>query len=200
MNRYYLLIETVNDVASRKPEGEIVSLMEIGTHAGNTALRMIQRVQILGRKPRYFGFDLFEDLAEEKCAEEFCGKKRPPAMESVRLRLDSTRAEIRLFKGDTRHTLPAFAKSEPQIMDLVFIDGGHSVETVRNDWEIVRDSLMDRQTVVMLDDCFKERRDVGSRSIIEDIERDESFRVVMTPGDRDRKSGLTIRMARVVRS
>lgn len=57
--------------------------------------------------------------------------------------------DVTLVKGNTRETLATF--NEP--VDFVWLDGGHSVETVRSDWENVKRCLMP-EAVVLLDDYY----------------------------------------------
>lgn len=41
-----------------------------------------------------------------------------------------------LHEGYTRDTLPSFREANPTFRaEFVFIDGGHSIDTIANDWE-----------------------------------------------------------------
>jgi predicted O-methyltransferase YrrM len=106
------------------------AILEVGTWNGVRAFNLLS----LSPQSKYYGFDLFEDATEQTDKEEF-NVKRHTALEDVRARLSVFDAQ--LFKGNTRETLAAF--NEP--VDFVWVDGGHSVETIRSDWENVKRCL-----------------------------------------------------------
>ncbi|OGU03939.1 MAG: hypothetical protein A2085_02920 [Gemmatimonadetes bacterium GWC2_71_10] len=124
--RYRELFRTVYATKARR-------IVEIGTWNGVHARQMIATAAVHHpvHAVCYFGFDLFEALTDEALAREF--SKRPPAQAEVRALLERTRAQIRLFAGNTRDTLPA-AAGELTDIDVVFIDGGHAEATVASDW------------------------------------------------------------------
>ncbi|KKK89601.1 hypothetical protein LCGC14_2731450, partial [marine sediment metagenome] len=64
--------------------------------------------------------------------------------------------EVKLFKGFSKDTLPIFAKMNIR-PDFVYIDGGHSFETVENDWNWVK-QLTDG--IVIFDDYLSAVEDV----------------------------------------
>jgi hypothetical protein len=161
---------------------------------------MIERAQRHGSRVMYFGFDLFEDLTSKVKNLEFCGKKPPPSRDVVKRELEKTGAKILLHKGDTRTTLASLVEGENLWpVDFAFIDGGHSLETIANDWRYVS-RLMHERTRVVFDDWFEERDDVGCVRTVREIEESGKYDVgVIDPGDRDRKSGLTVHLAVVTR-
>ncbi len=103
------------------------AILEVGTWNGERALQMLN----LCPDARYYGFDLFEDATVETDREEM-NVKPHHYLERVAMKLDGYNAQ--LFKGNTRETLASF--SEP--VDFVWLDGGHSIETIRSDWDNVR--------------------------------------------------------------
>ncbi|MFQ5890947.1 MAG: class I SAM-dependent methyltransferase, partial [Gemmatimonadota bacterium] len=141
-------------------EGEAVNkrrIMEIGTYTGSTAGRLLRIALRYEPRPavHYYGFDLFEELEGETLARE-ASKRSGRTMEEVRAFLMAEIGlpadNIQLYRGLTRDTLWAALPSLPP-MGFIFIDGGHSTDTVANDWEVCR-RVMDRQTIVVFDDYY----------------------------------------------
>jgi len=148
---------------------------------------------------RYVGFDLFEDLTEEQFRQEF--SKRPPSYDEVLQRLRATGADVRLVRGNTRDTLPRSADLLAQA-DFVFIDGGHSIETIRSDFGAVTGAVRSG-TPVLLDDYYvdpgPELDGLGCQSIVDALDRRRFDVRLLEPVDViERGSGpLKIRMALV---
>lgn len=142
--------------------------MEIGTWRGERAKLMILEAQKYSpsEEVSYYGFDFFETLLPETLNKEF--SKQPPSMEMVKNELGETGARITLYKGDTKEIFPEQVFYLPK-MDFIFIDGGHSLETVQNDWNYVS-RLMHEGTVVVFDDYWPERTDAGAKSIVDAID------------------------------
>ncbi len=157
-------------------------IMEIGTWNGGRSREMIEAAQEFNGpdEVEYYGFDIFEIMNEEVFTKEV--SKRPPTMEQVRARLEASGAKIQLFKGFTEETLPKVVPSLPK-MDLVFIDGGHSIETITNDWYYSQ-KVMDNNTVVIFDDYWSgewgKRKDAGCQSLIDALDRTK-FEVKILP-------------------
>ncbi|MBI4117369.1 MAG: class I SAM-dependent methyltransferase [Parcubacteria group bacterium] len=160
--RYRQLYSLISEIRAK-------NIMEIGTWKGERARLMILEAQknFPGREVSYYGFDLFEDLSLEILDREL--SKQPPTMEAVRSKLDKTGAKILLYKGDTKRILPEIASELPK-MDFIFIDGGHSLETIQNDWNWAS-RLMHDKTVVIFDDYWPERTDAGAKPVIDAIDR-----------------------------
>jgi predicted O-methyltransferase YrrM len=118
------------------------AILEIGTWNGERALQLLQAAP----GARYYGFDLFEDATAATDAEEM-NVKRHNALAEVQGRLRGYRAE--LFKGNTRATLEQFDSP----VDFVWMDGGHSVETIASDWDnVCRLALPEAE--IYLDDYY----------------------------------------------
>jgi predicted O-methyltransferase YrrM len=171
--RYGHLIDTIDRCRSRR-------ILEIGTWNGRHAEDMIRAAMKYWPRDQveYYGFDMFEDIDSAKIAAEI--SKRPPPQKTVEARLRATGARIQLFKGDTTATLPETASQLPP-MDLIFIDGGHSYETVSNDWEHCR-RLMHGSTVVLLDDYWDEP-DAGTDRVVREIDESRYDVKVLDPED-----------------
>ncbi|MBA7507589.1 hypothetical protein ES706_06309 [subsurface metagenome] len=161
--RYKYLFEIIRKNKCRK-------IMEIGTWNGEHALQMIEEAKrnFPPEEVQYYGFDLFELLDSETASKEFSKSKIPPALEIVKEKLEKTNAEIDLYQGDTRETLPRVVNELPK-MDFVFIDGGHSIEAIQNDWTYTQ-KVMDEKTIVIFDDYWN-RDDAGCKRVVEGIDK-----------------------------
>ena len=61
--------------------------------------------------------------------------------------------EAHLIQGNTTITLPAFLKNGINPPDFIFIDGGHSIETIASDWKHICE-IVGPETVVVFDDYY----------------------------------------------
>ena len=120
--RYTQLLEAVR---LKQPK----AILEVGAWNGRRAVEMLNLCSA-----KYYGFDLFETATGETDAEEM-NVKAHHYMDAVLDRL--TGFDAHLFKGNTRETLASF--NEP--VDFVWLDGGHSIETIKSDWENVKRCL-----------------------------------------------------------
>jgi len=170
--RYKYLFEIIRKNKCRK-------IMEIGTWNGEHALQMIEEAKknFPSQKIQYYGFDLFELLDDKMASEEFTKMPLPPSLEAVKQKLKKTGAEIYLYKGNTRETLPKVVNELPK-MDFVFIDGGHSIETVQNDWNYAQE-VMYEKTIVIFDD-YQNTDDIGCKRVVEGIDKTK-FEVTILP-------------------
>lgn len=170
--RYRYLFQEIRHVQATR-------IMEIGTWNGNRAVQMITTAQAQAKPDddiEYYGFDLFEALDENRFESEI--SKWPPNMTEVKSKLQQTNAQIHLYKGNTRESLPANYSLLPE-MDFIFIDGGHSYETILNDWTYVS-KLMHEKTTVIFDDYWRNRNDAGAKPVVDAIDRNK-YTVVVLP-------------------
>ncbi|MGD1805082.1 class I SAM-dependent methyltransferase [Dapis sp. BLCC M126] len=141
LNRYTQVIDCINLF---KPG----SIIEVGTWSGDRALEMVKAALKYQEKVHYIGFDLFEDATKETDAVELNVKRHNTVAEiSARLKEfqnNNPGFTFELVKGNTRETL-----KQPRIADFAFIDGGHSVDTIRNDYEGLKDC-----PVILFDDYY----------------------------------------------
>lgn len=160
--RYRNLYTTISAIHAKR-------IMEIGTWAGGRAILMIKEAQKYNplSEIEYYGFDLFEGMNEEVYKTEI--SKKPPTQSDVESVLQATGAKISLFKGDTMVTMPEVCPTLPK-MDFIYIDGGHSYETIANDWNCSK-MLMHEGTVVIFDDYWLNREDGGCKKLIDALDR-----------------------------
>jgi predicted O-methyltransferase YrrM len=141
--------------------------MEIGVADGENAKDMVRAASqnFPAEEVEYYGFDTF-------------GWNDDSHIKEVRRKLEKTRCTFRLFKGDSVKTLPRALKRLP-MMDLIFIDGGHSYETVKSDWENSK-ALMHPDTAVF----FHNYNFSGPKMVVDDISKEEyQVKIIHPPTD-----------------
>lgn len=124
------------------------NIAEIGTHKANTASQMIKTLAPRVDKLHYTGYDVFDFAINNVNFNQFEGNGKNGAafehslgvMRKMSKRFDNFTFNLR--QGFTTDTLV-----EPMIFDFVYIDGGHSYETVKHDYSMVKDSK-----VIVFDD------------------------------------------------
>lgn len=189
--RYTYLFEAIRTTHA-------VRILEVGTWHGGRAVQMIKEAQKLSPSAtvEYYGFDMFEKLAPESHATEI--SKWPPSEAAMREKLAATGATIQLFAGDTRETLPRAVATLPK-MDFIFIDGGHSRETIQNDWDTCA-QLMHERTIVIFDDYWPNNTEDGAKPIVDAIDRaqyDVTILPITDTFDNPTFGKLTIQFAQV---
>jgi methyltransferase family protein len=157
--RYNQLLPLIDEA---KPQ----TIVEIGTHLGIRAVQMCLQALHHHERVHYIGYDLFEDATDENHRIEMNGKGRA-YMEAPIARLEAIAGNLpqfsyTLIKGNTRETL----HGDTVKADFVFIDGGHSVETIRGDYEAVKGSK-----VVVFDDYYTgvDTEKFGCNRIVADL-------------------------------
>jgi predicted O-methyltransferase YrrM len=129
------------------------TILEIGVYRGTRSLEMIKIANIFNEKIKYFGFDLFENFYTKKNVLENELSKKPINLDKIKKKLKlSKNIKINLSKGLTKKTLPVFLKKKIKI-DFAFIDGGHSITTIKNDWKYV-EKLLNKKSAVIFDDYY----------------------------------------------
>lgn len=150
------------------------SLLEIGLFQGARAMQMIQTARIFHRPSRiqYYGFDLFDEgYSEETQTSEF--SKHPLKKEEIEAKLKTTGAAVELLAGDSRTTVKRFAERGCKV-DLAYVDGGHSFETIQADWENSR-LCVRKGGVIVFDDYYHNQemtdQGFGCQKLVHDLQR-----------------------------
>lgn len=174
--RYTQLLDAVR---AKNPR----AILEVGTWNGQRALEMLN----LAPYAAYYGFDLFEDATSQTDAEEM-NVKPHHYRERVLERLFGFDAH--LMKGNTRQTLANF--NTP--VDFVWLDGGHSVETIRQDWDNIKRCLTP-DAWVFFDDYYSGPEIDTTRFGCNEIVRDLRHEVL--PAKDPVRGGGFVQMVRV---
>ena len=125
-------------------DAESVSICEIGTHRAKTAEQIcLHLLQNHKCKLHYIGYDAFELATPDSDNDEINGKGPGDYMYANHMlrRINNKNFKFKLIKGWTQDTL------KPGKYDLVYIDGGHSYETVKHDHE-----KLEMSNIVVFDD------------------------------------------------
>lgn len=115
----------------RKRVGKLqpASIIEVGTWNGERALAFLQ----MAPKAHYYGFDYFDSWIPDVDTMEM-NVKKPVRLDVVQKKLGGYKAT--LIRGNTRETLRDFVPDAP--IEFAWIDGGHSIETIAQDWANVK--------------------------------------------------------------
>ena len=123
------------------------SIIEIGVYKGKRSKEILQAALIFNSDIEYYGFDLFELIDDDIIKKEL--SKKPLSEKEIKLLL-SRYGKIKLYKGYTNNTLH---KVKNVKADFIFIDGGHTVKTIKSDW---KNSIKftKKNTVIIFDDYY----------------------------------------------
>lgn len=174
------------------------NLVEIGTWNGRRAEELVAAALRRARAVTYHGFDLFEALSDEDLSAEL--SKRPPSQAEVEAKLRrfqqriallnilrplrGRRFEFALHQGYTRQTLPLFRRTYPDFRaQFIFIDGGHSIQTIADDWDNCS-RFVDRAGAIFLDDFYGDEKlteRFGCNKLIERLRADPAWKVSILP-------------------
>jgi len=111
------------------------SFGEIGSHEGLTARLLCHKILEYHPRLTYVGYDAYEEVPKI----EHNGKSTPNQIKLVK-RLNWLQRKFKHFKyelivGYTNQTLIT-----PRKFGIVYVDGGHSYETVKHDYSMIKDS------------------------------------------------------------
>jgi hypothetical protein len=192
LKKYYGQI-FVDLVKQRNPK----NFLEIGVFTGVTARNVCELLYLINNKDFfYLGIDLFEDFHEAISNEvipeflvekqnfsnplkslvyNFLLKEKLNSLHSVSKFLKKFQNNIELKKGNSLSILP---KTDLKIFDMIFVDGGHSYETVKFELDIILKSIKDNCLVVC--DDYSHQEATGVKKAIDEsvIENSCNFKVV----------------------
>jgi predicted O-methyltransferase YrrM len=171
-SRYKYLYQIIADIKPKK-------ILEIGIYNGKRTKEIINVAQVYNKKIDYYGFDLFEDINKVKINNEL--SKKPKSVKEINnlIKSNFNNVNLSLIKGDTKITLKKFLKKKIKI-DFVFIDGGHSLSTIRSDWQNIK-QLIHNKSVIVFDDYYHDKEIIkkfGCNKIINDLDKSFSFQVL----------------------
>ena len=168
------------------------NFLEIGVFTGVTARNVCELLSSINNNDFfYLGIDLFEDFQEaisNEVVPEFLVKKQNfsnplkslvynfllkeklNSLDSVSKFLKKFENNIELKKGNSLSILP---KTDLKIFDMIFVDGGHSYETVKFELEIILKNIKNNCLVVCDDYSLQEA--TGVRKAIDESVRENSF-------------------------
>ena len=121
--RYLAILDYVRACACQR-------ILEIGVCAGDTSELLLLNSR--NKSVEYHGIDLFEDADEALRAKEVSLKA--DALAEVRARLEQVSRKVHLHKGFS-HDAAVRMLGQGLRFDMIWIDGGHSYATVRQDFQ-----------------------------------------------------------------
>jgi predicted O-methyltransferase YrrM len=153
----------LNEIKNYKPK----NFLEVGVFQGVTSRNVCEMLKkIHDNNFKYYGVDIFEDsdqktdlkestLKSNKISNPFKHlifnkilKKNLNSFESVRKLLVKFESNIFLIKGYSHEALLKIDISE---IDFVFLDGGHSYETVKEDLRLILKDIK-KNMIIICDD------------------------------------------------
>ena len=141
-------------------------ICEIGTHDGKSAIQFVDYCVKLNPKLSYVGYDVFdavkdnEQFHEKEINGKGAGKYRTAKNNLTHRQSKHKKFKFKLVKGLTQETLTQ------AVYDFVYIDGGHSYETVKHDYYKVSGSK-----VIVFDDYQTE----GVKQFVDELIRKEKL-------------------------
>jgi predicted O-methyltransferase YrrM len=183
-SRYTYLTELIR-------EHKCKTILETGTWKGKNSIKMIQESLKHSDKKdvRYYGFDVWEQMTKTLFEKEY--SKWPPQKNVVSSLLSETGIEVNLVQGNTIKTLPKFVAGFEDSLDFVYIDGGHSFETIENDWNNIS-TITNDNTIIVFDDYYvmndKSNPVNGCSKLINEIINSNMWNVEILPGYEQEKT------------
>ena len=148
------------------------SIIEIGLSRGERAYQMLQIAKKYNSDVEYYGYDVF-DTKDEAWHKMVGNGKKVDSKNIIEKRLNKLTNNIHLIQGMTSETLWL----NPKKADLVWLDGDHRIEAIKNDYESVKTSKL----VVFDDYYFTGEHNgftidkFGCNKIVEELDKEEIF-------------------------
>ena len=181
----------LEDVEKKSPK----TFLEVGVFHGVTARNICELLHKIHKDDfRYIGLDLFEENDENKSEVipntvfnnplkvfyfKYIKKQNPYSKEAVEDLLIKFKNNINLIKGNSNLVLKKIDMSK---VDYVFLDGGHTYDTVKNDLECCLDVINANGTVMCDDYNFGHLPDV--KNAIDDFVKANNFECEILCGGR----------------
>jgi len=167
MNRYNFIFDIID-------QSHPSVIIDIGVWNGKRSSEIISR-SLKYKNVIYYGFDLWEDQTSDEWMSEFTSPKKQSSYQEALDNIKSIQGNFlyHLIKGNTRETLKDFYISN---LDFVFIDGGHSLDTIKSDWLNIK-KIMNKNTIVIFDDYWHNRNDAGCKSLVDSLSSDNQYRI-----------------------
>jgi len=149
-SRYVQLLDIIADMKPRQ-------ICEVGTWNGNRAIQMLQEAGKYHPMKRlsYQGFDLFDTQTGEQFIRELSKAGFP--VDVVHTRIKATGANVELITGETFDTIKRVNSGR----QFIFLDGGHSEDTIQNDAEVLMESVKMNDSVIVFDDYYHGAKPAG---------------------------------------
>ncbi len=171
----------LNDVKAKSPK----IFLEVGVFHGVTARNICELLYTLHKDDfKYIGLDLFEINDENKSEAipntsfsnpfkkiyfDYIKKQNPYSKEAVEDLLKKFKNNITLIKGNSNLILKKIDMSK---IEYVFLDGGHSYQTVKSDLECCLEVVQNNGTIMCDDYNFGHLPDV-KKAIDEFVENNK---------------------------
>ena len=174
------------------------NFLEIGVFTGVTARNVCELLSATNNEDFfYLGIDLFEDFQESAHQNEvvpqflinkqnfsnpfkslvynFLLKEQLNSHQSVSKFLKKFKNNIELKKGNSLSILP---KIDIKIFDMIFVDGGHSYETVKSELNIIFEN-MKNSCLIVCDDYIHNQASGVKKAIDESVKENNcDFKIV----------------------
>ncbi len=171
------------------------NFLEIGVFCGVTARNTCDYLHsVHGNEFKYTGIDLFggskKNLKDEiepsflknqkfsnplkNIYYNYITRENLNSLASNKKLLQKYEKNIQLIAGDTNEVLK---KIDLSSIDFVFLDGGHSYDTVLNDLEIIYKSLKNKNKVILCDDYGEESLIKDVKNAIDDFTKTNNIKI-----------------------
>ena len=170
-------------------ENKAKNFLEIGVLEGATSRNICEMLNNVNNGNfKFTGIDLFGEDVQENNSKEFTPisskisnplkwlyfkfflRMKPNSVEGVKLLLKKFNKSVNLYKGYSKNILNKINLKE---IDFVFLDGGHSYETVKEDLDILR-SKLNKNSIILCDDYNILK--YGVKKAVDEIKDNYSFK------------------------